>query len=89
MRKGTCPPAKSRAGMDGESDLRKFGRQRILLERRMIRKIITAVLFAALLGTLAIADRSQDRDDKHDNGKHKGQDDDHHPGWYLLFNARL
>jgi len=63
MRKGTCPPAKSRAGMDGESDLRKFGRQRILLERRMIRKIITAVLFAALLGTLAIADRSQDRDD--------------------------
>lgn len=30
MRKGTHPPAKSRAKIDGESDLGELGRQRIL-----------------------------------------------------------
>src|SRR6266404_2215526 len=92
-------------------------------------KILAGILFMALAGTLSVAAPPQDRDDRHDNGKHKGQDkhegrddgdrhdngkhkgwdnphnphanwdsdrdrvyvydDDHHPGWYLLFNARL
>jgi hypothetical protein len=63
-----------------------------------MRKIIAGTLFMALAGTLAVAaprqdrDDHRDRDDRHDNGKHKGQDkhedrDDRHDngkhkGWY-------
>jgi hypothetical protein len=46
-----------------------------------MRKLIASATMMALAGTLAIAnpkqdreDRRQDRDDHHDNGKHKGQD---------------
>src|SRR5712692_4638904 len=59
-----------------------------------MRKILTGTLFMALAGTLSIAAPPQDRDDRHDNGKHKGQekhqdrDDDRdrhdngkHKGW--------
>src|SRR5260370_12620142 len=37
-------------------------------------KILAGILFMALAGTLSIAAPPQDRDDHHDNGKHKGQD---------------
>ena len=64
-----------------------------------MRKIIAGTLFMALAGTLSIAARAQDRDDhrdrddRHDNGKHRGEDsrrdddgDRHdngkHKGWY-------
>jgi len=60
-----------------------------------MRKILTGIFFLALAGTLSIAAPHQDRDDRHDNGKHKGwdkhedrgDDGDHHDngkhkGWY-------
>src|SRR5205085_1421341 len=89
------------------------------LEKTLMRKIIAGALFMALAGMLTVAAPQRDRDDRHDNGKHKGQekhqdrgddrhdngkhqgrdnpqnghyrnwDSEHHPGWYLLFNARL
>ena len=52
-----------------------------------MRKIIAGTLFIALAGTLAVSAPRQDRDDhrdrgdRHDNGKHKGEDrhnDDRH-----------
>src|SRR5216684_3518965 len=39
-----------------------------------MRKILLGLLFTALAGTLSIAAPPQDRDDHHDNGKHKGLD---------------
>src|SRR5712692_11699647 len=39
-----------------------------------MRKILAAIFFMALAGTLSIAAPPQDRDDRHDNGKHKGRD---------------
>jgi hypothetical protein len=39
-----------------------------------MRRILTGIWFMALAGTLSFAARPQDRDDRHDNGKHKGQD---------------
>src|SRR5713226_9077579 len=39
-----------------------------------MRKILTGIFFLALAGTLSIAAPHQDRDDRHDNGKHKGWD---------------
>ena len=58
-----------------------------------MKKLLTGLLFTALSGTMVLgAPRLQDRDDHHDNGKHKGQekhedrgDDRHdngnHKGW--------
>src|SRR6266576_2274928 len=62
------------------------------LEKTLMRKIIAGALFMALAGTLTVAAPQRDRDDRHDNGKHKGQekhedrgDDRHdngkHKGW--------
>src|SRR6267143_905118 len=34
-------------------------------------------------------DDHRDWDDDHDRNRVYVYDDDHHPGWYLLFNARL
>src|SRR6266478_5835835 len=42
-------------------------------------KILAGILFMALAGTLSVAAPPQDRDDRHDNGKHKGQDNPHNP----------
>src|SRR5207249_7604682 len=39
-----------------------------------MRKILAGMIFMALAGTLSIAAPRQDRDDHHDNGKHKGRD---------------
>ncbi len=39
-----------------------------------MRKILAGIFFMALAGTLSIAAPPQDRDEHHDNGKHKGQD---------------
>jgi len=39
-----------------------------------MRKILAGTLFMALAGTLSIAATPQDRDERHDNGKHKGWD---------------
>jgi hypothetical protein len=59
-----------------------------------MRKLIASAATMALAGTLTFANPRQDRDDRHDNGKHKGQDKhgdgdhgDHHDngkhkGWY-------
>jgi hypothetical protein len=56
-------------------------------------KILSGILVMALAGTLSIAAPPQDRDDHHDNGKHKGQekhedrgegdrhDNGNHKGW--------
>src|SRR5262245_36555192 len=64
-----------------------------MMGRKLMRKLLVALLFMALTGTLAAAAPRQDRDD-HDNGKHKGwykhrdrDDDDRHDngkhkGWY-------
>jgi hypothetical protein len=63
----------------------------------MMRELFAAITMMALAGTLALASPRQDRDEHHDNGKHKGQekhgdddrgdrDDRHdngkHKGWY-------
>jgi hypothetical protein len=64
-----------------------------LLEGRLMRKIIAGTLFMVLAGTLAVGTPQQDRDDRHDNGKHKGEykhveddgdrhDNGQHKGWY-------
>jgi len=59
-------------------------------KRGAMKKLILGTALCALAGTLALAAPSQDRDDHHDNGKHKGQekhqgDDRHdngqHKGW--------
>ena len=58
-----------------------------------MRKFFAGIVFMALAGTLALAAPPQDRDERHDNGKHKGWDkhgddegDRHdngkHKGWY-------
>ena len=39
-----------------------------------MRKILAGMIFMALAGTLSVAAAHQDRDDHHDNGKHKGQE---------------
>ena len=39
-----------------------------------MRKIIAGALFMALAGMLTVAAPQRDRDDRHDNGKHKGQE---------------
>jgi hypothetical protein len=39
-----------------------------------MRKILSGIFFMALAGTLSIAAPPQDRGDRGDNGKHKGQD---------------
>ena len=39
-----------------------------------MRKILAGMIFMALAGTLSLAAPPQDRDDRHDNGKHKGQE---------------
>ncbi len=44
------------------------------LEKTLMRKIIAGALFMALAGTLTVAAPQRDRDDRHDNGKHKGQE---------------
>src|SRR6266850_1634856 len=44
-----------------------------------MRKIIVGTLFMALAGTLAVAAPGQGRDDRHDNGKHKGWDNPKNP----------
>jgi hypothetical protein len=56
-----------------------------------MKKLILGTALCVLAGTLALAAPPQDRDDHHDNGKHRGQekhdDDDRHDngkhkGWY-------
>lgn len=58
-----------------------------------MRKILAGILFMTLAGTLALAAPQRDRDDRHDNGKHKGwekhgddegdrHDNGKHKGWY-------
>jgi len=60
-----------------------------------MRKILAGILFMALAGTLSIAAARQgrDRDERHDNGKHRGwekhgdddgdrHDNGKHKGWY-------
>src|SRR5207253_8440854 len=44
------------------------------LEKTLMRKIIAGALFMALAGALTVAAPQRDRDDRHDNGKHKGQE---------------
>ena len=44
------------------------------LEKTLMRKIIAGTLFMALAGALTVAAPQRDRDDRHDNGKHKGQE---------------
>jgi hypothetical protein len=51
-----------------------------ILERSLMRKIFAGIVFTALAGAVALAappqdrDERRDRDDRHDNGKHKGWD---------------
>lgn len=59
-----------------------------------MRKLLAGMVFMALAGTLTLAVPQHDRDDRHDNGKHKGwdkhevlDDDRHdngkHNGWEI------
>src|SRR5579885_1898518 len=45
--------------------------------RVTMKKILLGALFLALSGSLVIAAPQRDRDDRHDNGKHKGWDKHH------------
>jgi hypothetical protein len=56
-----------------------------------MKKLILGTSLCVLAGTLALATPPQDRDDHHDNGKHRGQerhddgdrhDNGKHKGWY-------
>ncbi len=58
-----------------------------------MRRLFASITMMALAGTLALASPRQDRDDHHDNGKHKGwekhgdedgdrRDNGKHKGWY-------